>query len=69
MGRLLGPSPERRRDRQANREKSNIISTADLVRGMDVFEVSDLPAPVKVAAPTTSAPDPFDPNAGPAGRP
>ncbi len=46
---------------KANREKTNIVYTADLVRGVDVFEIKDLPTPVAVSAPTTSAQDPLAP--------
>ncbi|MCW3011375.1 MAG: hypothetical protein JWO90_1779, partial [Solirubrobacterales bacterium] len=50
---------------KAGREKTNIVYTADLVRGLDVFEVSDLPPAVEVGEPTASAPDPLDPNRTP----
>ncbi len=54
---------------KAGREKTNIIYTADLLRGLDVFVVSDMPPAVQVSEPTTNRTDPFDPNASNATRP
>ncbi len=41
---------------KAGREKTNIVYTADLVRGLDVFEVKNMPAPIKVNTPEDTTP-------------
>lgn len=58
---------------KANREKTNIVYTADAVRGLDVFEVKDMPKAIETAKPDASTPgvanakDPFQSPPNPAG--
>ena len=44
---------------KANREKTNIVYTADALRGIDVLEVSGLPPAVEPRKPTRQVTDPF----------
>ena len=44
---------------KANREKTNIVYTADALRGLDVLEVSGLPPAVAARKPAKPAKDPF----------
>ena len=50
---------------KANREKTNIVYTADALRGIDVLEVSGLPPAVQPRKPTRPAKDPFQSPANP----
>ena len=51
---------------KADRSKTNIVYTADALRGIDTFEIKDLPKDIETGPRTTTARDPFasPPNPG-----